>query len=69
MNYSELLLVIVKVEKFNFVVKFIYYEKFEFNGIGDEQIVVCFSVDGLGEVIGTNKLSKCLLSKVVVVKL
>ena len=68
-NYSEPLPVTVKVEKLNPVVKLIHYEKLELNGIGDEQTAVRFSVDGSGEVIGTNKLSKRLLSKAVAVKL
>ena len=62
-NYSEPLPVTVKVEKLNPVVKLIHYEKLELNGIGDEQTAVRVSVDGSGEVIGTNKLSKRLLSK------
>ena len=68
-NYSEPLPVTVKVEKLNPVVKLIHYEKLELNGIGDEQTAVRFSVDGSGEVIGTNKLSKRLLSKAVAGKL
>ena len=68
-NYSEPLPVTVKVEKLNPVVKLIHYEKLELNGIGDEQTAVRFTVDGSGEVIGTNKLSKRLLSKAVAVKL
>ena len=68
-NYSEPLPVTVKVEKLNPVVKLIHYEKLELNGIGDEQTAVRFSVDGSGEVIGTNKLSKRLLSKAVADKL
>ena len=64
-NYSEPLPVTVKVEKLNPVVKLIHYEKLELNGIGDEQTAVRFTVDGSGEVIGTNKLNKRLLSKAV----
>ena len=64
-HYSEPLPVTVKVETRNPVVKLIHYEKLELNGIGDEQTAVRFTVDGSGEVIGTNKLNKRLLSKAV----
>jgi len=50
------------------VVKLIHYEKLELTGIGDEQTALRFNVDGSGEVIGTNRLSKRLLSKAVAEK-
>ena len=67
-NYSEPLPVSVKVEKLNPVVKLIYYDKLELNGVGDEQTALRFNVDGSGEVIGTNRLTKRLLSKAVAEK-
>jgi hypothetical protein len=67
-NYSEPLPVSVKVEKLNPVVKLIYYGKLELTGVGDEQTALRFNVDGSGEVIGTNRLTKRLLSKAVAEK-
>ena len=50
------------------MVKLIYYDKLELNGVGDEQTALRFNIDGSGEVIGTNRLSKRLLSKAVAEK-
>ena len=67
-NYSEPLPVSVKVEKLNPVVKLIHYDTLQLTGVGDEQTALRFNIDGSGEVIGTNRLSKRLLSKAVAEK-
>ncbi|MDH3641461.1 MAG: hypothetical protein OES38_05160 [Gammaproteobacteria bacterium] len=64
-NYAEPLPVTVKVEKLNPTVSLLFYGTRELTGVGDEQTAVRFTIDGNGEVSGTNELPKPLLTRAV----
>lgn len=62
-NYSEPLPVTVKVEKLNPEVSLVHYGKLDLKGTGDEQTAVRFRLNTDGDVIGTNRLQKTLLTE------
>ena len=62
-NYGEPLPVTVKVEKLNPEVSLVHYGKIDLKGTGDEQTAVRFQLDSEGNVLGTNRLQKRLLTQ------
>ena len=62
-NYQAPLPVSVKVEKLNPKVALVFYGTLELKGTGDEQTALRFTVNGNGEVVNTNTLSKRLLTR------
>ena len=62
-NYGEPLPVTVKVEKLNPEVSLVHYGKIDLKGTGDEQTAVRFRLDSEGNVLGTNRLQKRLLTQ------
>lgn len=62
-NYSDPLPVTIKVEKLNPEVQLVYYGRRELTGVGDEQTAVRFTIGSDGRVVGTNELTKNLLTK------
>ena len=62
-NYREPLPVTVKVEKLNPEVSLVHYGSLVLRGTGDEKTAVRFRLNDEGNVIGTNKLQKNLLTQ------
>ena len=62
-NYREPLPVTVKVEKLNPEVSLVHYGSLVLRGTGDEKTAVRFRLNDEGNVIGTNKLQKKLLTQ------
>ena len=62
-NYQAPLPVSVKVEKLNPKVALVFYGTLELQGTGDEQTALRFTVNGDGELVNTNTLSKRLLTR------
>lgn len=62
-NYREPLPVTVKVEKLNPEVSLVHYGNLVLRGTGDEKTAVRFRLNDEGNVIGTNKLQKKLLTQ------
>ena len=61
-NYSIPLPVSIKVEKLNPSVSLVHYDTVELTGSGDEQTAVRFTIDHNGDVTGTNRRPKRLLT-------
>lgn len=61
-NYSIPLPVSIKVEKLNPSVSLVHYDTVELTGSGDEQTAVRFTIDNNGDVTGTNRRPKRLLT-------
>lgn len=62
-NYREPLPVTVKVEKLNPEVSLVHYGNLVLRGTGDEKTAVRFRLNDEGNVVGTNKLQKKLLTQ------
>ena len=62
-NYREPLPVTVKVEKLNPEVSLVHYGKLVLTGTGDERTAVRFRLNTEGDIVGTNKLQKKLLTQ------
>ncbi len=62
-HYGEPLPVSVKVEKLNPEVSLVHYGKLDLGGTGDEQTAVRFRLDADGNVLGSNRLQKRLLTQ------
>ena len=62
-NYRDPLPVTVKVEKLNPEVSLVHYGNLVLRGTGDEKTAVRFRLNDEGNVIGTNKLQKKLLTQ------
>jgi hypothetical protein len=61
-NYSIPLPVSIKVEKLNPSVSLVHYDTVELTGSGDERTAVRFTIDHNGDVTGTNRRPKRLLT-------
>ncbi len=61
-NYSIPLPVSIKVEKLNPSVSLVHYDTVELTGSGDERTAVRFTIDNNGDVTGTNRRPKRLLT-------